>query len=393
MLNISPLFFSTVQSPTFLEELEVPQSLLNSIKEARTIIRGRLREALPVAMRALGYADVAVKPRFVTQGSMVYGLLNKPAHPVQQIDLDDGLYLPLEFVKLTGEPSRASAMIFDVVEQVLVPLVAEHGWKIDNTKERCIRIELNQRAHLDMPLYAIPSEEFLQLKMALDSRHAIAGTVANFDEDEDLWYRFPEDQVLVAHRVRGWQKSDPRPLKKWFDCAVEQHGEQLRRIVRDLKAYRDYQWVVDGPASLLLMVAATEVFEAKSRRDDLALLHVLERMPATLRRGVAHPIDTAESLTKRLGQRGVEEAAEKLERLASCLHSAIYSANPCAATAALIQHLGPRFPNEPHRIEVTPAKAPVTSQPSRSSSSNPYAARISAAAAALSSPPKPWGHK
>jgi hypothetical protein len=287
-------------------------------------------------------------------------------------------------MKSTGAPSRASALFFVAAEVALASLVRERGWKLNRTKDLCIRIEIHPRAHVDIPLYAISSDQFVLLKRAFDARSARALTTDAFDqEDEDLWANVPNDKVLIAHRTRGWQKSDPRPLKLWFEHAVAQHGQQLRRIVRDVKAYRDFQWVNGGPASLLLMVATVEVFEAHARRDDLALLNVVERLPLLLRTGVAHPVDSAESLTGRLGLSGVEEAAQKFELLATCLRGSIWSVEPRLACESLVERFGERFPNEPHRVVVQPVAPSVPCA----------AARVRAAAAALVAPAKPWGRK
>jgi hypothetical protein len=382
MLNLSPLFYSTTAASTFLEALEVPQAVIASVTDACRTVRDRFREGLPRALR--NHGDVAAQPRFVTQGSSVYKTLNNPAHPTQQVDRDEGLYLPLEFVKSTGAPRRASALLFQVVEEVLAPLAAECRWQMDCTKDLCIRIVINRHAHIDLPLYAIPDHEFQRLKNRSDARLAHVLDAADQDEDESLWYDLPVDQVLIAHRRNGWQKSDPRPLKKWFDESVERYSDQLRRTVRYMKAFRDYQWRDGGPASLLLMAAATQVFDPKTRRDDLALLHVVERLPSVLRAGVAHPTDTSESLTDRLGYRGVESAVQRFTGLAVSLQQAIYSADAKMACDVLVQQLGPRFPKDPRRVE-------TISPPRREKSLG--APRVSAAVATLVSPAKPWGNR
>lgn len=71
-----------------------------------------------------------------------------------------------------------------------------------------------------------------------------------------LWTALPADKVLLAHRECNWMPSDPRPVKEWFLGEVEAKGEQFRRVVRYLKAFRDWRWASGGPASILLMAAA-----------------------------------------------------------------------------------------------------------------------------------------
>lgn len=41
-----------------------------------------------------------------------------------------------------------------------------------------------------------------------------------------------------------------------------------------------------GPSSILLMAAAAPLFESRDRRDNLALLGLLDNLPGALRQGV-----------------------------------------------------------------------------------------------------------
>ena len=55
-----------------------------------------------------------VEPRFFTQGSFSYKTINDPCWvPPQQMDLDDGCYLPLAFVK-AAKPAAAAQAFFAV---------------------------------------------------------------------------------------------------------------------------------------------------------------------------------------------------------------------------------------------------------------------------------------
>jgi len=169
--------------------------------------------------------------------------------------------------------------------------------------------------------------------------------------------------VLLAHREDNWAKSDPRPVKDWFLDEVERHGEQFRRTVRYLKAFRDWQWVSGGPSSILLMAASAPVFDSRDRRDDLALLDLVDKLPSVLRDGVSNPVDAGESLTDRLGRDGVEEAAGKIERFETFLRGALGSSSSHQACAWMTQQFGPRFPNAPSRVKVASVAATVLATP------------------------------
>ena len=185
------------------------------------------------------------------------------------------------------KPSVASSIFFAAAEEALKPLLKSRNWQLVTDKPTCIRIEIASFAHVDIPLYAIPDDEFETLQKAAATRYgSIALDSAMERAERDAWTALPRDHVLLAHREEDWVKSDPRPVKTWFLGEVEQHGEQYRRAVRYLKACRDWQWNSGGPSSILLMAASAPIFEARDRRDDLALLDLVEKMPTVLRDGV-----------------------------------------------------------------------------------------------------------
>ncbi|WP_186060959.1 CBASS cGAMP synthase [Burkholderia gladioli] len=364
MLNLSSLFHSTVEAPTLLSNMDLTESRRAFIAEAKSAVRICLREDLLKVLRSHGYAGPAVRPRFFTQGSWAYKTLNAPAQHSQQADVDDGAYLPLSFVSQKVRPSVASSIFFAAAEQALLPLVRERGWKLVTDKPTCIRIEIAPFAHVDIPLYAIPDDEFETLRAAASTVYGYLSLDAAMDHAErDAWTALPRDHVLLAHREDDWVKSDPRPVKTWFLDEVDRHGEQYRRVVRYLKGFRDWQWRAGGPSSILLMAASAPIFEPRDRRDDLALLDVVEKLPEVLRDGVCNPVDASESLTARLGAEAVEEAAKRFERFEVFLRGALHSSNASQACTWIIDQFGPRFPNAPHRAKVATAAATVLSIP------------------------------
>ena len=218
-------------------------------------------------------------------------------------------------------------------------------------------------AHIDIPLYAIPDDEFLELKASMERYGYDSLSEALNMAERDVWTALPTDKVLLAHREKDWMTSDPRPVKEWFLGEVEARGEQFRRVVRYLKAFRDWRWCNGGPSSILLMAAAAPLFEKRDRRDDLALLDVVAALPARLRGGVKNPVEESESLTERLGEAGVKEAAMAFENFEKVLRGAIHADNPSQACTWMRQEFGSRFPNAPDRIKVVSVAATIAATP------------------------------
>lgn len=365
MLNLSPLFYTTEENQScFLDRVELPSPARSHIATAKTEVRNCLRSGIPRLLHKKGYTESAPEPRFFTQGSWAYKTLNAPAQKPQQADIDDGCYLPLSFVSQATRPDMAASAFFDVAEETLAPLAKEKGWQLIAEKATCIRIELSTYAHLDVPLYCIPDDEFTKLsRKAVELYGYLDLQEAVRKAERDAWTALPRNSVLLAHRECGWMESDPRPLKEWFLTEVEARGEQLRRVVRYLKAFRDWQWPSGGPASILIMAAATPLFEMRERRDDVALLDVVAALPAQLRAGVKNPVDDNESLTERLGDENVEEAAKRFEELEERLRGALHASDAVQACSWVRGQLGSRFPDEPHRVKVVSVAATIASAP------------------------------
>jgi len=364
MLNLSPLFHTTIDSETCLhDKLDLTLTQRALIDNARKEIRDCLRTGIPRVLQTGGYTGKVPEPRFFTQGSWAYKTLNVPPkerQPPQQADMDDGCYLPLSFVSQPQRPSAAAKVFFSAAEGALEPLVAEKGWHLVTNKPTCVRVVISTFAHIDIPLYAIPDVEFAALTASME-RHGYDAVFA--EATQDTWEALPTDKVLLAHRENDWIRSDPRPVKDWFEGEVEARGEQLRRVVRYLKAFRDWQWRKGGPASILLMAAAAPVFEKHKQRDDLALLEVVAQLPSRLRAGVNNPVDASESLTKRLGDAEVEEAARAFEDLGNVLRAAIVASNTSQVCIWMRKEFGPRFPDEPDRIKPVSVAVTITAAP------------------------------
>jgi hypothetical protein len=365
MLNLSPLFFTTVEEEAcMLDELDLSPEQRTWIASVRKDVRDCLRIGIPRVLSTNGYNGAVPQPRFFTQGSWAYKTLNAPAQHPQQADIDDGCYLPLSFVTKTKRPSVAANVFFAAAEEALKPLVEVRRWKLVTDKPTCIRIIIATYAHIDIPLYAIPDEEFVILAKNSMERYGYDSLTEALNRAEhDTWTALPADKVLLANRECDWMPSDPRPIKEWFLGEVEAKGEQLRRVIRYIKAFRDWKWSSGGPASILLMAAAAPLFEKRDRRDDLALLDVVAKLPSRLRAGVNNPVEQSESLTERLGQDGVEDAAKAFESFEKVLRGALHAGSPSQACIWMRKEFGSRFPNVPERILVVSVAATIAAVP------------------------------
>jgi len=106
---------------TYLSGLTVDAKQRATLQAARDEIRKSIREGLRAwsnhidrnhmfevtALASLSFADdkLALQPKFRMQGSWSYHTLNRATHnPPQEIDLDDGVFLPVSFLSMNGDP-------------------------------------------------------------------------------------------------------------------------------------------------------------------------------------------------------------------------------------------------------------------------------------------------
>lgn len=381
MLNLNPLFIGSLSKPGLHQALVLPPEEREALNEARRIIRAALREGLPALIKqAYPTLKKIPTPKFHTQGSCAYETVVWPAHiPPQQVDMDDGCYMPLSFMK-GAQPDIASKFFFGAVETVLAPVARRHGWKINPgaPKPTCTRIELDATKHIDIPLYAIPDQEFEKLIQFAEARAAGRILEARADNEWDL---LPADTLLLAHREEGWKPSDPRPLRDWIIRQALLKSEQLRRLMRYAKAWRDWIWPNgSAPSSILLMVAVDRAMLAAETRDDLAFLKIAAKLPDILAGEVENPVSPGELLSDRLDEDGIRsDVVDRARALHAALQHAIMVCDqPEEACRSLRQVFGPRFPADAVAIEKVKAAAVVTATPARKVEKEPIVGRSQA---------------
>lgn len=274
---------------------------------------------------------LGLTPRFWTQGSFQYDTLNRPFQPGQEMDIDDGTYMPMPIFE--SEPKIGHSLLVLLVDASLKSLVAEnYGWKFE-AKQTCGRIKIEaEKTHIDVPMYAIPKDEFVKKQVALKANRSLFESVsceAN-DSDDTNSYEVDSESVNLALREgeRKWVNSDPKIVEDWFNDSCGRIGKHLRKVCRFMKAWRDAQWDVGGPSSISIMAATVNILDRVSHdSSDLGetMKIVAKNLPDEFARGVESPDDTDEKpLFPPSSEHGRREMdiMSKLECLPSILSSA-----------------------------------------------------------------------
>ena len=390
MYNVHKLFYQPAPQPCLRTSLILSDEQCEKLVRARKLVRSALRTGLA---RASEYApngeyyspdylarakfsdrkDRSLQPRFRTQGSWAYDTLNQPARAGQQIDLDEGMYLPMSILEGT-HPAVASTALYAIVETILGALCDAEGWTLDTSKNICVRLVIDEEAHIDLNIYAVPDAKVELLERAM-AKSMTAADSATYDP-ATYFLRLDPDEVYVAHRTKGWEQSDPLQLEDWFLDAIKRHKSwtDLRRIVRYLKAWRDQRWDACRLSSLTLMVCAVEALDEANtpplpNRDDDGLLVVARALAVKIASPVYNPVVEDSKLNGdwSTDERNQFELGARL--LASEMEAAMKSETTATGVVQRLRKLfGPRLPNDITLVSATatiqqirntaPARAP-----------------------------------
>ena len=386
--NAHKLFYQPGDRPCFKAKLVITEPERQKLLECRRKIRAALRAGLKIAGAQLSrqeyYGDQflakasiydardrELHPRFRTQGSWAYDTLNRPCFPEQQIDLDEGMYLPMSIVE--GAPSVASRAIYQIVERILGALCKAEGWTLDTSKSICVRLIVDAETHVDVNIYAVPDTKLMLVEKRAEEALNKSLHMAAMDSATVRLIRLNPQDIYVAHRNKGWERSDPLELEDWFVDACDRHAPwtDLRRIVRYLKAWRDHKLNDCCLSSLTLMVCAVEALdEANSPpvkgRDDDGLLVVARALAAKLASIVYNPVLKHLPLNDNWSttEKGSFELAARALR--DEMIAALEEEETCGGVVKRIRRaLGSRVPDEPtlviplgvmDQIRATPAR-------------------------------------
>src|SRR5579859_938955 len=326
MSDLSKLFYGSVGQRTFLNALATTPEQQQYLERIQETIKERLKKGIEEFSASKTGGEEKITPRFFLQGSWAYKTVNQPCHKNQQIDYDYGIFLPTTFLE-TNKPKIACHLYFQLVDNILQNLSNEKGWSLDRSKPTCSRIIINANYHVDVPLYSIPDSEFTKLAKAIESRRLNNTMVIDRVENSfDDWDEFDDKLVYLAMRGGDWKVSDPRKFHFWFRAEISKHGEQLRRLCKYLKAWRDFQWQTGGPPSIFLMICAAITFES-TNRDDATLLSALQAIPLLLQKPVNNPTDPNEKMSENIGREIISETILKMQNFAQNLSQALSSSN------------------------------------------------------------------
>lgn len=367
LANAHPIFVGLRNNPSYLASLDIDDNEHKKLMTARTTIRRALRDSAWMLEQQTRFwrqkylieannrvrDDVSVK--FLTQGSFAYKTLNAPAQPmIQEIDLDDGMYVPVRFLE-DSHPALAAGALFTFVEETLKPVCAANKWELDTSKNTCARVRLWKGAHVDIPIYSVPEAKFELMKTAIEEA-AMSSRILAFDSIPRT-AAIPSNLVMLAQRDGEWVQSDPKQLHDWVNSRADRYGPIFRRLCRFFKGWRDHTWE-NSPLSSICLMCAIDLALIKlggdpdQDRDDKQIMDVAAILPDIFKGRIQNPVVQTSCLNA-WNDNDRQMIVKETESLASEMESALErTGNADIVIDRLRNSFGRRIPNRPDIIKI-----------------------------------------
>ncbi len=291
MANLNKLFSK------FNDKITLTSAKSNSLKKSRDALRADIKK---------WFSDKGkLQPKFCWQGSYAMKTVVNPLGD-KEYDLDDGVYIQ-------GYEDQ------DMDDWVSATTV--HSWIKDAVHDRtqidtidkntCVRVPYAAGYHIDLPMYICKG-----------------------------------DVAYLAHKSNGWTESDPKAFKDWFVGKVvsSEYGEQLRSIVKYLKAWRDYKSI--PLKGIEITILATNSFDKYTDRDDKSLRNTVEDIISCLEEDFScvKPVAPGEDLFDGASETKKTTIISGFKSLKETLDKAIVEDDEKKASEYLRKSFGDRFP-------------------------------------------------
>lgn len=288
MANLNKLFSN------FEEEISLKSKKKENLKKGRDALREKIRNSFKEKERST--------PKFCGQGSY---MMKTTVNPIDgEYDIDDGVYLQGYSDKDIEEWPTTST-----VHRWIKDAVDGHTSTPPKDKNTCVRVIYVDDYHIDLPSYIVK-----------------------------------DDVCYLAHKRDGWTESDPRAFTKWFVDKVQENGEQVRSLVKYLKAWKDYNDVDLKGIAVTILVC--ENYYSYENRDDLALLGTVTEIINSLENEFTckKPVIPYEDLFEEIDEVNQNRLLESLKSLKTEIQNAVDKEDEAEASDIMIKVFGDRFP-------------------------------------------------
>lgn len=256
--------------------------------------------------------------KFKVQGSFTMNTIIRPLNGEFDIDIGTHFIFPSKDRDNWPNPQTVSGWLFDAVKN--------HTSIEAENRTTCVRVTYKPLAtneygyHVDLPIYG---------------------------EYENSWNN--KYTVIGMNDERKWnEKSDPLGFTNWFNIkcnANKSDKNQLVRLVKYLKAWKDFQTKdIKMPSGMILTILAAKNY-FPNERDDIALYKILNEVHFLLwwSFSIIKPVEPKNDLVDNYSTRKKNYFMERLREFRDDAYTAINSSSDEDAIKIWQKHFGDRF--------------------------------------------------
>ncbi|MGE7121585.1 CBASS cGAMP synthase [Peribacillus sp. NPDC046944] len=285
----------------FNEEIKLSSEKKKSLRTSRNSIGKDIQKYFDETLKVK-------KPKFWGQGSYMMNTIIKPIDG--EYDIDSGVYL-MHLSDTEEENWPATSTVHSWVKKAVENCTSTPP----EDKNTCIRVIYKDDYHIDLPIYI---------------------------KHKDM------DHPKLAHKSKGWVDSDPKELTNWFRDEVQDKSDQLKRIVRYFKAWKDFKANGDiFPSGMIFTIlAANNYVDGYEEDDDSAFIAVAKEIYETLEESftLERPVFPNEELLDDWSDSAKTKFMTKLSSLITNGQKALEEENKEKASETWIKIFGDRFP-------------------------------------------------
>jgi hypothetical protein len=294
MANCNDLF------QRFLDEIQIIKTVRDNLRKSRDGIRTTLENYFTKKIQL-------PKPQFYQQGSFALKAMVKVLNPLDEYDVDDGVYL-----QELSEDDIKNIEKASVFRTTILNAVREQTQKPPQRLPSCIRVqyaETSYRYHIDLPVYA-----------------EVGG------------------KIYLA-RDNGWLECDAKKFNEWFYDRLEK-TEQMRSCIKYLKAWKDFNSSDIKGIHLTVLVGLKHV--SVMDRDDKSIVETVGKIITYLEKekAIRNPIDQNENMIADWSGEKIGRIIAAFEEFSSEASRALDEQDRNKASKIWCALFGDRFPVE-----------------------------------------------
>ncbi|MCI5165804.1 MAG: hypothetical protein D3903_06840 [Candidatus Electrothrix sp. GM3_4] len=310
---------------TFYGEIRITKARRESLEGNREAIKKKIKNWFSENK------PKELPPKFWGQGSFEMKTIINPIpkkddndNTILEYDLDYGVY----FIEKENENNKRSITTW---HDWVYSSVKYHTNTLPEKKNTCIRVIYDDGHHIDLPIYYKDGKS-----------------------------------IELAHKTKGWTTSDPKEFYEWFNNQAK-NDQQLRRIVRYLKAWKNYREnnnsYLQLPSGFALTILATENF-CSSDDDDKAFRDTVQKIKNSLDLSficLRPTTPRGEDLFANYSETKKNDFLTSLDQLITACNKAKDEKNFKKASEYLRKQFGERFPLGADESEKDKSKALASS--------------------------------